>query len=193
MRKGRIEERDFWLAMLLSIVTCGIYGIYFFYVMNEDVNELCKKDGKENMNYILVLLLSFVTCGIYYFVWLYQQGDRLQRAGREEYGLFMPNTGSTIALWAVLGTWICGIGTWVSYYLLIDNFNIVAREYNKQFPGENFSRTDMAGGAKSDAASETFTADDVQTATDGATYVTIEVPDDEVETESTTNNDSNEK
>ena len=48
MRNGRIEERDFWLAMLLSIVTCGIYGIYFFYVMNEDINELCKKDGKQN-------------------------------------------------------------------------------------------------------------------------------------------------
>ena len=45
-----IRQRDFWIYLLLSIVTCGIYGIYFWYKYTEDVNTVCYGDGQETMN-----------------------------------------------------------------------------------------------------------------------------------------------
>lgn len=57
-------------VILLSIFTCGIYSIYWTYVMAEDLNQKEPKDPL--MNYILAILLGFVTCGIYTIYWMYK-------------------------------------------------------------------------------------------------------------------------
>lgn len=40
-------DRSFWTVLLLSIITCGIYGIVFWYNYTEDVNVVCRRDGKK--------------------------------------------------------------------------------------------------------------------------------------------------
>ena len=65
-----MKQRSFVVYLLLNIVTCGIYGIYFWYVFTENLNQICAEkvpNDKPSMNYILVLLLSIVTCGIFYY------------------------------------------------------------------------------------------------------------------------------
>ena len=73
-----VQRKDWLKILLLSIVTCGIYGIVFFYQYGEDTNKVCAGDGKNTMNYLLALLLSAVTCGIFGLVWLYQVFARLE-------------------------------------------------------------------------------------------------------------------
>ena len=34
------DNRSFWVYLLLSIVTCGLYSIYFWYVYVEDLNTI---------------------------------------------------------------------------------------------------------------------------------------------------------
>ena len=63
------DNRSFWVYLLLSIVTCGLYSIYFWYVYVEDLNTIFYGDGEDSPNYIIVLLLSWVTCGIYGVYW----------------------------------------------------------------------------------------------------------------------------
>lgn len=47
------DNRSFWVYLLLSIVTCGLYSIYFWYVYVEDLNTIFYGDGEDSPNYIL--------------------------------------------------------------------------------------------------------------------------------------------
>ncbi len=131
-------DRSFWMYLLLSFITCGIYSIFFFYSMTEDINTLCGEDGETSPNYIVVFLLSLITCGIYYFFWLYKQGNRLQRAG-QRYNVEIREDGSILLLWALLGSLVFGIGNIVATYFLINNVNRVAEGYNH--PTSPYSET----------------------------------------------------
>lgn len=60
---GHIEQRNIALCIILSIITCGIYGLYWIYKLTEDVNTL-KGDPNATSGGI-VILLGIITCGIY--------------------------------------------------------------------------------------------------------------------------------
>jgi hypothetical protein len=62
-------NRGFWLTLLLSIVTLGIYGLYLIYAFARETNIACKEDNKKTTGLLLYLILSFVTLGIYAIVW----------------------------------------------------------------------------------------------------------------------------
>lgn len=126
-----IKQRSFLTYVLLSICTCGIYSIIFWYMYTEDINEICNGDGHQSPNYLLVILLSIVTCGIYSYIWYYSQGNRLQSAANK-CGIEMQENGTTVLLWMLLGALLCGIGFWVASYILIKNMNILADEYNRK-------------------------------------------------------------
>ena len=124
-----IKQRDFLIMVLLSILTFGIYGIIFWYSYSDDMNKVCGGDGKNTNNYLIVILLSIVTCGIYYWIWHYQVGNRLcENAPR--YNLRFNEDGTTILLWMLLGSLLCGLGTLYAQYLLIKNMNAIADSYN---------------------------------------------------------------
>lgn len=124
-----IQQRNFVTMILLSIVTCGIYGIYFWYKYSEDMNTVCAGDGDETQSYIIVILLSIVTCGIYGWIWYYKLGNRLQ-ANAPRYGLAFQENGTTILLWMLLGSFVAGLGTFVAWYFLVRNMNSLAGAYN---------------------------------------------------------------
>lgn len=128
-----IKKRDFWITILLSIVTCGIYGIIFWYQYVEDVNTMCNGDGETTQNYIVVILLSMVTCGIYYYIWLYKLGNRMYNNG-PRYGLTIEDNGSTLLLWSLLGAFIV-VGPYIAMYKMIENFNGIADRYNSYISG----------------------------------------------------------
>ena len=71
------ENRSLLKYLILSLITCGIYSIYFMFLMTDDINTICEGDGADSPNYIIVLLLSFVTFGIYHWSWIYKPANRL--------------------------------------------------------------------------------------------------------------------
>ena len=123
------EDRSLLTFILLSFVTCGIYSIIFLAQIGNDANTMFEGDGESTMNFWLVLLLSMVTCGIFTFVWFYKLGDRMQKNG-PRYNLQIDESGSTLLLWVLLGSFI-GIGIYVATYYLINNSNKFAVEYNR--------------------------------------------------------------
>lgn len=70
----RRPSRSIALAIILSIITCGIYGIYWFVVLNDEINELTGDHAAPSG--IVVFLLSVVTCGIYGLYWAYVMGRK---------------------------------------------------------------------------------------------------------------------
>ena len=125
-----IKERSLATTILLSIVTCGIYAIYFWYTYGEDMNKLCAGDGEDTANYIIVILLGMVTFGIYTFYWQYKMGNRLQK-NAPRYGLNFIENGTTILMWALFGSLLCGIGYFIAMNIFIKNMNSIASIYNR--------------------------------------------------------------
>jgi hypothetical protein len=62
-------DRGFWLTVLLSIVTLGIYRLYLIYAFAKETNLACVEDGKHTSGLLVYILLSIVTLGIYSIVW----------------------------------------------------------------------------------------------------------------------------
>jgi hypothetical protein len=63
------EKRDVVLPIILTFVTCGIYGIYWHYKM---MSEIAADLGRTDINPVLEIVLVFVTCGIYAFFLAYK-------------------------------------------------------------------------------------------------------------------------
>jgi len=125
-----IKERSFFVYILLSIITCGIYGIVFWYQYVNDLNTICDGDGKETQNYVVVFLLTIVTCGIYNYIWLYGMGNRLQESA-PRYGLTFSENGTSVLMWYLFGSLLCGIGPFIAMHILIKNMNVLAKRYNQ--------------------------------------------------------------
>ncbi|MFD0672764.1 DUF4234 domain-containing protein [Cohnella sp. GCM10027633] len=75
-----VNQRGIAAAVILSIITCGIYAIYWFIVLTNDVGRLSNdRDFTGGKNF----LLCIVTCGIWSFIWAYQVGKHVAEAQRQ--------------------------------------------------------------------------------------------------------------
>lgn len=122
-------DRSLGMYILLTIVTCGIYGYYFIYKMAKDVNTACEGDGKSTSGLAAFILLSIVTCGIYAWVWYYNLGNRLQ-SNAPRYGLHFTENGTSVLMWLIFGSLLCGIGQFIAMNILIKNSNALCAAYN---------------------------------------------------------------
>lgn len=69
-----INPRNVALCIVLSIVTCGIYGIYWMIMVNDEINGLVDDSGATSGG--VVVVLNIITCGIYGIYWAYKMGER---------------------------------------------------------------------------------------------------------------------
>ncbi|WP_297299137.1 DUF4234 domain-containing protein [uncultured Brachyspira sp.] len=73
---------------ILSVVTCGIYLIYWIYVTTNDVNSYMEE---KYFNPTLAVVLSIVTCGLFTIYWFYKYAnvifnDMSKKANLDSYG-----------------------------------------------------------------------------------------------------------
>lgn len=73
-----MRTRSLPMCVIWNILTCGIYSIYWFICMTDEVNTLAQDNTATSGG--MALLLSIVTCGIYSIYWAYKMGERLDRA-----------------------------------------------------------------------------------------------------------------
>ena len=99
--RAPIQKRNIALCVILSIVTCGIYGIYWSICM---VNDLNTASGQyEDTSGGMVFLLTLVTCGIYYLYWLYKAGEKVNYI-KQRNGVYTDsNTGILYLLLGIFG------------------------------------------------------------------------------------------
>ena len=71
----QIEQRNIGLCIVLSIITLGIYALYWLYCIVEDTNALLEKENAQSGG--MVVLLSIVTCSIYLIYWMYITGQAM--------------------------------------------------------------------------------------------------------------------
>lgn len=115
--KAPIARRDIAVAIVLSIVTCGIYGIYWFINLVNDLNVA--SDTPDDTSGGMVFLLSLVTCGIYGIYWLYQAGKKVSYITNKYSGIASDNS-IVYLLLAIFGFGI------VDYALIQNELNKIA-------------------------------------------------------------------
>lgn len=132
-KRTRLQtDRSLIAYIFLSIITCGIYGYYFIYKMAKDVNIACEEDGENTAGLVKFIILSFITCGIYTWFWYYNLGNRLAK-NAPRYGLYFQENGTTVLLWLIFGSLLCGIGVFVAFHILIKNSNAICAAYNARY------------------------------------------------------------
>lgn len=122
--KSMIKERNVFSYYFLSVITLGIYTIVFWHKLAKDVNKLCEGDGKKTMKYVPAWFLNIPTLTIFSLIWKYKLTERLSD-NAERYNLrFSESGGLTVAYSLTI------IGMPVAHYLMIKNFNKMAKAYN---------------------------------------------------------------
>ena len=112
MFKG--EKRDPLMLILLSIVTCGIYCIYWHYTVGNEINSAL---GKEAVNPVLAII-SFC-CFPVLFYYVYTVDKALEELTAERGIKYTSN----FVLWVI--TMLFGIGTLVEMFQVQTTLNEV--------------------------------------------------------------------
>ena len=105
-----MKNRSIALWIILSIVTCGIMGIVWFVMLNNDMNALTPDDGYQTSGGMAVLF-TLLTCGIYSIYWNYRMGQKMDK---------LKNGGSHAVLFLLLS--IFGLGI-VNYCIMQSAIN----------------------------------------------------------------------
>ncbi len=74
-----IKERSIYQSVFFSIITCGIYGLYWFFSMMTTIYRLDERTEDTGIE----VLYCFVTCGIYYFFVYYKVAKSLNNIYRK--------------------------------------------------------------------------------------------------------------
>ena len=106
-----VETRKIPLCIIFTLITCGIYGIYWMIKLNDEINQVSGEVNGTTGG--MVFLFSLITCGIYGIYWAYKMGERVDRIKGQ------PN-GNTAILYLVLC--IVGFGI-INYALMQDTLN----------------------------------------------------------------------
>lgn len=97
---GGVEQKNIALCIILSLVTCGIYNLYWLYTLTEDVKKLSNNPNGTSGG--IVILLSIVTCSIYLWYWMYKQGDTIDQV-KQSRGIASSNTGILYLILGIVG------------------------------------------------------------------------------------------
>ena len=89
-----ISRRSIPMCIILSIVTFGIYGLYWLYSLANDINTLTHQEQPSGFK---VLVLTIITLGFYELYWLYKAGERINEFQLER-GIISDNYRSLVYL-----------------------------------------------------------------------------------------------
>ena len=112
-----MRERNIVTSIILTIVTCGIYGIVWFIGLTDDA---ARANNNPNFSGGTAFLLTLVTCGIYSIYWNYKMGKEIYNAKLTRN---MPASDQSV-LYLVLS--LLGLGI-VNYCLMQNELNELAK------------------------------------------------------------------
>lgn len=113
-----IKKRNIVACILLTIFTCGIYGIIWFVNLTDNVSYLSEDPELSGGK---AFLFTILTCGIYSFFWSYKMGKNIYKAQVKR---DMPANDNSV-LYVILQ--IFGLGI-VNYCLMQSDINAMATE-----------------------------------------------------------------
>lgn len=117
-----IKQRSFLSFILLTLITCGLYAIFWAYQTASETNTIFKSNDSDP---VLYALLAFFLMPVYVCI-------MAQKIHKNAYkvGVHVERTWVFHMLMWVLSPLTCGISSFFSYYYLINDFNLISFAYN---------------------------------------------------------------
>lgn len=112
-------ERSVATSIVLTIFTCGIYGIFWFISLTDDVRNASEDSSMPSGG--IAFLLTIITCGIYGFYWAYRMGKGLTTAHQRLGDQVISDNSVLYLVLQVLGLGI------VNYAIMQNDLNGLAR------------------------------------------------------------------
>lgn len=112
-----IKERSIVTCIILSIVTCGIYGIYWFITLTDDA---ARANDDPNFTGVKAFIFTLITCGIYSFYWNYKIGKEMFEANQKK-GIAANDNSTLYLILSIFGLSI------VTYCLVQNELNAIAK------------------------------------------------------------------
>ena len=109
-----MKQRNIAICILLSFVTCGIYGLYWFATITDDLKAIGRDDKTASGG--LALVFTIITCGIYGWYWAYKRGENIDYY-KNAIGMPSSNTGILYIILQAVGLGI------VAYALMQNEIN----------------------------------------------------------------------
>ncbi len=122
---GTIQERNIATNVVLTIITCGIYGIYWFITLTDDTKIV---SGDMEFSGAKYFLLNLVTCGIFGVYWAYKLGQNINKA-KEARGMLTDDLPMLYLILMILN-YFCGITGIVTYCLAQNELNEISKKTN---------------------------------------------------------------
>lgn len=82
--EGIVTKRSVGLAILFSIITFGIYGIYWFICLTNDTNKI---SNIQTASGIKAVFLTLITFGVYGIYWFYMVGKKIENYDNSSSGI----------------------------------------------------------------------------------------------------------
>lgn len=117
-----MQKRDIAVSLILTIFTCGIYGIYWFIVLTDDVKAAA--DDSDFQSGGVSFLLTLITCGIFGIYWAYKMGELMKKA-QEKHKVPVKDNSILYLIFDVIGLSI------VDYVLIQNDLNVIAEKEAK--------------------------------------------------------------
>ena len=99
-----VQNRNIALCIVFSILTCGIYMIYWFIVLNDEANRANEEPNATSG--VVAFLFNMITCGIYGIYWSYKMGQKLYQIGQKR-GLAISDNSIIYLLLSIFGLNYC--------------------------------------------------------------------------------------
>ena len=128
-KNGMATNRTFFRALLLSIVTLGIYPFYLVEVMAQSINAAARKDGKRTWGFLPYIIFSIFTLGVFAIIWhckmITRIRDYCERHNRESC-----ITQKFYLCWTLPGA-LCIVGPFIALARFLRAFNEFCCVYNE--------------------------------------------------------------
>ncbi|MCH5265903.1 MAG: DUF4234 domain-containing protein [Lachnospiraceae bacterium] len=73
-----VKKRNLVLYIILSLITGGIFMLYWIYSLTTDTNTISGETDDTSGG--MVILFTIITCGIYGLYWAYKRGGKIDKA-----------------------------------------------------------------------------------------------------------------
>ena len=117
-----IKERNIVVCILLTIITCGIYGIYWFVTLTDDASRV---NNDPDFTGVKSFIFTLITCGIYGIYWNYKIGKEMYEAN-QKVGIQASDNSVIYLILSIFGLSI------VTYCLVQNDLNTLSRQNNVQ-------------------------------------------------------------
>jgi len=113
-----IKERNVALSAIFTVITFGIYGIYWFVCMTDEAIALSEDRGASG---ILAFIFNIITFGFYGWYWAYRMGDRLEMA-KQRRGIAYSSTNNGV-IYLILSVLGLGLISYIFIQLELNRFS----------------------------------------------------------------------